>query len=80
VRIALQGVRGPITVKGKLYEMEMPGLAVLEDEQLAALLTYIRNEWGHLETAVSVAQVAKIRSETQTREEAWKADELEKIP
>ena len=58
----------------------MPGLAVLEDEQLAALLTYIRNEWGHLETAVSVAQVAKIRSETETREEAWKADELEKIP
>ena len=80
VRIALQGVRGPITVKGKLYEMEMPGLGVLEDEQLAALLTYIRNEWGHLETAVSVAQVAKIRSETETREEAWKADELEKIP
>ncbi len=80
VRIALQGVRGPITVKGKLYEMDMPGLGVLEDEQLAALLTYVRNEWGHRETAVSVGQVAKIRLETQAREEAWKADELEKIP
>ncbi len=80
VRIALHGVRGPITVKGKLYEMDMPGLGVLEDSQIASLLTYIRQEWGHNESAVSVQQVAKIRADTISREEAWKVEELEKIP
>ena len=46
IRVALQGIRGPIKVNGKVFELEMPAMLVLEDEQIAAVLTYIRREWG----------------------------------
>lgn len=80
IRIALQGMRGPVTVHGKVYEMEMPPLGVLDDEQLAAVLTYVRQEWGHTASAVSVDSVKKIREATSKREEPWTEAELLKIP
>jgi mono/diheme cytochrome c family protein len=82
VRIALHGMRGPVKVNGQIYrfETEMLPLAVLSDEQLAAVLTYVRREWGHRASPVSVATVAKIREATASREQPWTEDELLKIP
>ena len=80
IRIALHGLRGPLTVKGKLYELDMPPLAVLEDEQIASLLTYVRREWGHTASPVETATITKVRAETEKREEAWTEAELLKIP
>jgi mono/diheme cytochrome c family protein len=79
VRIVLQGVRGPIQVKGQTYEADMPSLGVLDDEQIANVLTYVRREWGHDFPPVSVATVKKIREQTSQREDAWSAEELLKI-
>jgi mono/diheme cytochrome c family protein len=79
-RIVLQGVRGPLNVKGKVWELEMPPVNVLSDEEIAALLTYIRREWGHTASAITPAYIAKVRKETETREEAWTEPELLKIP
>ena len=40
LRIALDGVRGPIEVKGRRYQLEMPALRhVYGDEDMAAILT-----------------------------------------
>jgi mono/diheme cytochrome c family protein/glucose/arabinose dehydrogenase len=80
IRIVLQGLRGPVKVKGQTYELDMPSLAVLEDEQIAAALTYVRHEWGHAFSAVTPSQVKKIRDDTAKREEAWTETELLKIP
>lgn len=80
VRLTLQGLRGPIKVKGKVYQLEMPTMAVLDDDQIAALLTYVRREWGNTGTPVEPKFVAKIRAETEKREEAWTEAELLKIP
>jgi mono/diheme cytochrome c family protein len=80
IRIVLQGVRGKMTVKDKVYEMEMPPLGVLEDEQIAAALTYIRREWGHTAAPVDAATVAKVRKETESRLEAWTEADLLRIP
>jgi mono/diheme cytochrome c family protein len=80
IRIILHGLRGPLTVKGKLYELDMPPLAVLEDEQIASILTYVRREWGHSASAVEPVTVTGIRTETEKREEAWTEGELLKIP
>ena len=79
VRIALNGVHGPINVSGRKYEMEMPGLAIFEDAQIAALLTYVRREWGHGANPVDEETVKKIRDATATREEAWTEAELLQI-
>ena len=80
VRLTLQGIRGPIRVKGKVYEFEMPPLAILDDDQIAALLTFIRREWGNGATPVEPKTVAKIRAETEKRDEAWTEPELLKVP
>lgn len=80
VRIVLHGVRGPIVVKGQTYSLDMPGLAVFEDEQIASIITYVRREWGHTASPVTAATVKKIRDATSEREEGWSEAELLKIP
>ena len=80
IRVVLHGLRGPIKVKGESFEMDMPSLGVLDDEQIAAALTYIRREWGHTFEPVTPAAVKKVRDETASREDAWTMAELLKVP
>lgn len=77
IRIVLQGVTGPIEVAGTMWQLEMPGLP-LSDEDVAAVLTYIRREWEHTASPVSPAEVAKVRAATKSRSKSWTADELRK--
>jgi mono/diheme cytochrome c family protein len=72
-------LRGPLTVKGKAYQLDMPALAVFDDDQIAAVLTYVRREWGHTFPPIDPATVKKIRAETASRDEAWSEAELLKI-
>jgi mono/diheme cytochrome c family protein len=78
-RIVLNGLRGPIKVRGQKWDMDMPSLGVLEDQQIADILTYVRREWGHSFDAVSVETVRTARKEVGEREDSWTADELLKI-
>lgn len=78
-RIILHGVRGPISVKGRKYDMDMPSLGSFEDEQIAAIMTYIRREWEHTYSPVDAKFVAGIRKETGKREESWTEAELKKV-
>jgi len=78
-RIILHGVHGPLHVKGRVYELEMPGLATFNDEQIASVLTYIRREWEHTGAPVKSDMVKTIRAATSKREEAWSEAELLKI-
>jgi mono/diheme cytochrome c family protein len=80
IRIVLHGLRGPIKVKDQTYEMDMPALGVLDDEQVASALTYTRRNWGHTYSAVTPEMVKKVRQETEKREEGWTEAELLKIP
>ena len=61
-RIAINGVRGPITVNNVRYGLDMPAWGVLGDEQLAAIFTYIRREWGHTAAPVETEAVTKVRA------------------
>lgn len=79
VRIVLNGLRGPIKVKGQMYELDMPALGVLTDEQIAAVLTYVRREWNHSFSAVSPATVKQVREATAKREDAWTSADLLKV-
>jgi glucose/arabinose dehydrogenase/mono/diheme cytochrome c family protein len=78
-RIVLNGIRGKINVKGKTWELEMPPLNILGDEDIASLLTYIRRDWGHTASPIAPDFVKKIRAETAGRQEAWTETELLKI-
>lgn len=84
VRIVLQGVSGPITVNGATYAPprilpEMPGLAVLDDSQLASVVSFIRRAWEHGAEPIAASQVARIRQETQERIMPWREEELLQI-
>ena len=80
IRIVLHGLNGKITVAGKDYENAMASLGgSLKDEQIANVLTYVRQEWGNNAPAVSAETVAKIRAENATRTAPWTAAELLKF-
>lgn len=65
IRIQLRGLTGPITVKGTEYNFPggMVAMAYQTDEQIAAVLTYVRNSFGNKAPAVKPEQVAALRSE-----------------
>ncbi len=76
-KIIIHGLTGPIKVNGQSWSLEMPPLgAALSDEQVAGVITYIRREWEHTASPVSVADVTKIRTEHKERTKAWTAEEL----
>lgn len=65
IRIQLRGLTGPITVSGKEYNFAAPmaPLSYQTDEQIAAVLTYVRNSFGNKASAVTADQVKALRSE-----------------
>jgi len=79
IRIVLHGMRGPVKVGDTTWNLDMPALAALTDEQIAGVLTFIRREWGHEAAAVSEADVHSIRDWNQARKDGWTEQELLQI-
>jgi mono/diheme cytochrome c family protein len=79
-RIVLHGLRGPLSVKGRVYDgLEMPALGTLSDGELAAILTYIRREWEHGADPIMPGTISSIRSAAAKRQEGWTEGELLKV-
>jgi nitrite reductase (NO-forming) len=57
IRLVLRGISGPIMVNGTKYDSVMPPVVQLTDEQVAHVLTYVRNSWGNTGEAVSPDEV-----------------------
>jgi glucose/arabinose dehydrogenase/mono/diheme cytochrome c family protein len=70
-----------IVLNGKTQEnMVMPPWkAVLDDEKVAALLTFIRRSWGHEADPVTPAVVNEARQATAGREEPFTEPELQDL-
>jgi hypothetical protein len=73
-------MQGPVQVKGGTYNNAMPAWAQLKDEQIAAVLTYIRSEWGNAAAPITVDYVKTIRAATADRKDPWSQKELKAIP
>ncbi len=76
IRIVLNGLRGPVTVNGKTFTLEMPSLQALDDEKIANVLTYVRREWDNTASPIEPATVAAIRAEVRDRRAQWTEREL----
>jgi mono/diheme cytochrome c family protein len=73
----LKGNAGPMTVEGKLYNSVMPGQeAVLTDKKIAAIMTYVRANFGNSSPPVSPDIVAAARKEFADRKAPWTEAEL----
>jgi mono/diheme cytochrome c family protein len=82
IKIALHGIHGKIEVNGKVYDPEkgVPPMtafgSILNDAEVAAVLTYVRNSWGNKAAPVSPDSVKKVREATKDRSIFWKPEEL----
>ncbi len=79
-KIVLNGLRGEIVRDGVTYSAAMPGFSrQLSDEEVASVVTYIRNSFGNEAPEVTPEQVAEMREATAERTEAWTEDELDEF-
>lgn len=79
IRIVIHGIQGPLTVKGQQYNSLMPayGLGItMSDPEVAAVLTYVRSQWGNSASAVTAEDVARVREETKDQSGAVTAESL----
>ena len=71
IKISMYGLMGEIEVNGVKYNnvMTPPGIPAgsLTDDQIANVLTYIRNDWGNSASAVSAEEVATVRASLKGR-------------
>ena len=82
IKLTLHGLWGKITVNGTTYDpaLGVPPMtafkALLKDDELAGVLTYIRNSWGNKAPAITAGSVKKIREETKKQTTFYAPDEL----
>jgi mono/diheme cytochrome c family protein len=79
--IILKGIIGPITVNGQLYTNVMPPQeAMLTDEKIAAVVTFVRSNFGNASSAVTPEVVAEARKKFLERKTSWTEAELKVWP
>ncbi|HAV64805.1 MAG TPA: dehydrogenase [Verrucomicrobiales bacterium] len=82
IKIVLKGLWGPIEVDGKKFDPKtgvppMMGFApLLNDEEIAGVLTYVRNSFGNRASAVKPEDVKRLREATKGRANFYMVDEI----
>jgi mono/diheme cytochrome c family protein len=80
IRIPQVGLAGPIKVKGQDWNLAMAAMgAMYTDQQLAHLLSYIRNSWGNKASVVTAEQVKAVRADLAGRSQPYTGDEILKL-
>ena len=81
IAIVLKGLQGPVVIEGKPFNNAMQAWeGQYTDSQLAAILTYVRSDWGNNAPPISADMVKQIRGEFKDRKEQWTWPEVQKIP
>lgn len=62
INIVLKGLNEEIEVDGDFYANPMPALSFLTDQQVADVLTYVRNSFGNKASVITPAQVKVMRA------------------
>jgi mono/diheme cytochrome c family protein len=76
--IILKGNAGPFTIDGKPYNNIMvPQEAVLDDTKIAAVMTYVRANFGNTAGPVAADLVAATRKKFADRKTPWTQAELD---
>jgi cytochrome c len=61
INIVLNGLKNT-KIEDKTYTNPMPSLKILKDQEIADVLTYVRNSFGNKASAVTAAEVKAARS------------------
>ncbi|WP_210709074.1 PVC-type heme-binding CxxCH protein [Maribacter dokdonensis] len=79
IKLALHGLYGPMNIMGNHYKGQVPMMAfkgLLNDDEIAAVLTYVRNSFGNKASVIDPDKVKEIREATKDRNKFYTADEL----
>ena len=79
IGVAVHGLMGPIKVNGEPVvgvPPVMPPHGFMKDEQLADILTYVRNAWGNKGEGISADQISAYRKKESARVTPWTEAEL----
>ncbi|RYC70111.1 PVC-type heme-binding CxxCH protein [Spirosoma sordidisoli] len=80
IKLVMHGLYGPIDVNGKKYPGNVPMTpygGMMTDEELAAVLNYVRNSFGNVApNLITPEKVKTIREETKTRKGFYTPQEL----
>lgn len=79
IKLALHGLYGPMNIMGNNYEGQVPMMAfkaLLDDDEIAAVLTYVRNAFGNKASVIDANTVKKVRKATEDRTGFYTPDEL----
>ena len=82
IRLVLDGLSGPMQVNGQSFNGAMvPWRDALTDEEIAAVLSYIRQnpEWGNKAPEVKPERVKEVREKTKGRNQPYSPEELLKV-
>jgi len=79
IKIAMYGLMGPMEVNGKKYDGQVPMTpfaGMLKDEEMAAVLTFVRNSFGNKADPIQPAQVKAIRDANPGRMMFYTTEQL----
>ena len=81
IKVTLKGLGGFIRVNGERYFGSVPMMGfekLLKDDELAAVLTYVRNSFGNKAKPVSASMVSQVRMEIKDRKDYYTQQSLAK--
>lgn len=82
IKLVLKGFTGAITVNGAHFDPSKgvppmtPFGGLLKDDELAAVLSFVRNSFGNSSPFVKVETVAKVRKETEAKVDFYTVEQL----
>ena len=79
IKLTLNGMMGPMTLLGKDYPGQVPMTpfgGLLNDEEIASVLTYVRNAFGNEASPITPEQVMAVREATADKEGFYSPAEL----
>jgi mono/diheme cytochrome c family protein/glucose/arabinose dehydrogenase len=79
IKIVLKGLQGPLELNGTKYDGQVPMTpfeGLLNDEEIAAVLSYVRNSFGNKAAPVSPDKVKMIREQIKDKKGFYHPDEL----
>jgi mono/diheme cytochrome c family protein len=62
IKVLLLGLNEDVEIEGEYYSNPMPAQAALKDEEIADVLTFVRNSFGNKAAAITPAQVKAVRA------------------
>ncbi len=75
IKTLLNGMTGPLA--GQTYTQVMLPMGAQNDQWIANVASYVRNEFGNTAAFISPAEVARVRAATASRKTMWTYPELE---